>query len=109
MILPTGLFDRDTDFGRSAKVTASHGDLDADGFDSTVDGRSQSDGPDNDATKHDAERQHDEHDVDERRNGNGTVSRNGHDGHDNIAHRISQWPRSRRLPLVVTLGPGQPG
>lgn len=106
-VVPTGLPDRNTDIGRPAEVAASHGDLDADGRDRPVDGRTQSDGPDDDAAEHDAERQHDEHDVDERWHGDGPVPGHGLDGDDDLARRLPQRPRSRRLPFVVTLGPGQ--
>lgn len=103
-----GLSDRHADLGGPAEVPPAHGHVDADGCYSAINGRAEPDGPVDDAPEHDAGREHDEQHVDER-HGHGRVPGHGLDGHVHVPRQLSQRPSAGRLPLVVTLGPGQPG
>lgn len=93
--MSTGLSDRDTNISGHSEVPATHGDVDADGRNSTNYGRSEPHGTINNATKFDAECQQYEHHVDERGHGHGGVSGNGLHGYDNDTRWIPQWLSAR--------------
>lgn len=80
----TGLLNRHADFCGFAEVVAAHGDVDADGGDRALNGRTQPDGTLDDAVQHYAERQHHEHHVDERHE-HGRVSEHGFNGDVDVA------------------------
>lgn len=105
--LVPGLPDH-TDLGGSAEVASSYSHVDADGCYSSFHGWSEPNGSVDDAAEHDAKRKHDEHYVDER-HGDGSVSGHGFHGDVYVTWQLSQRPGIRRLSLIVTLGPEQPG
>lgn len=73
-----------TDLCGPAEVTAAHGDVDADGCYSSFHGWAEPNGSIDDVAEHDAEREHDEHYVDER-HGNGGVPGHGFHGDVDVA------------------------
>ena len=113
VVLLTGIHSGH-DGWRPAKVPATHGDVDADGRNSPVDGWPEPDGPVVDDARVDAERQpsHDERYVDER-HGHERVPGHGLDGrrHVGLAPRglpSERQSRARRVSLLVTLGRASP-
>lgn len=82
-----GLSNWHADLRGFAKVSAAHGDVDANGRDRAFHGRIKPDGTLDDAVQHHAECQHHEHHVDER-HGDGRLSGHGLHGDVDVAREL---------------------